>query len=131
MANLFTKYHVSDELAFPLLLRGLEKTENWTKLSRSDLTEREITEPKINKPEVCSSIIIILSFWIKHPTSMLSNREKNHCLFLSFLQDLFSEALDDKIEHLDAIESAHYIYPVDVKSVLTNQDLKTVVCRNF
>jgi len=96
MANLFTKYHVSDELAFPLLLRGLEKTENWTKLSRSDLTEREITEPKINKPE-----------------------------------DLFSEALDDKIEHLDAIESAHYIYPVDVKSVLTNQDLKTVVCRNF
>ena len=50
MANLFTKYHVSDELAFPLLLRGLEKTENWTKLSRSDLTKREITEPKINKP---------------------------------------------------------------------------------
>ena len=47
------------------------------------------------------------------------------------MQDLFSEALDDKIEHLDAIESAHYIYPVDVKSVLTNQDLKTVVCRNF
>merc|ERR1712150_413407 len=96
VANLFTKYHVSDELAFPLLLRGLEKTENWTKLSRSELTEKEITEPKINKPE-----------------------------------DLFSEALDDKIEHLDAIESAHYIYPVDVKSVLTNQDLKTVVCRNF
>ena len=60
MANLFTKYHVSDELAFPLLLRGLEKTENWTKLSRSDLTEREITEPKINKPEVCSSIISYL-----------------------------------------------------------------------
>ena len=58
MANLFTKYHVSDELAFPLLLRGLEKTENWTKLSRSDLTEREITEPKINKPEVCNNIII-------------------------------------------------------------------------
>ena len=54
MANLFTKYHVSDELAFPLLLRGLEKTENWTKLSRSELTEKEITEPKINKPEVCS-----------------------------------------------------------------------------
>ena len=67
MANLFTKYHVSDELAFPLLLRGLEKTENWTKLSRSDLTEREITEPKINKPEVCSSIIIILSFLDKAP----------------------------------------------------------------
>ena len=57
--------------------------------------------------------------------------KKNHCLFVYFLQDLFSEALDDKIEHLDAIESAHYIYPVDVKSVLTNQDLKTVVCRNF
>ena len=54
MANLFTKYHVSDELAFPLLLRGLEKTENWTKLSRSELTEKEITEPKINKPEVSS-----------------------------------------------------------------------------
>ena len=73
----------------------------------------------------------IILFCIKHPTSTLSKREKNHCLFLSFLQDLFSEALDDKIEHLDAIESAHYIYPVDVKSVLTNQDLKTVVCRNF
>ena len=64
MANLFTKYHVSDELAFPLLLRGLEKTENWTKLSRSDLTEREITEPKIDKPEVCSSIITILSYFV-------------------------------------------------------------------
>ena len=62
---------------------------------------------------------------------IFSISRKNFLIFLYFLQDLFSEALDDKIEHLDAIESAHYIYPVDVKSVLTNQDLKTIVCRNF
>ena len=48
-----------------------------------------------------------------------------------FLQDLLSEALDDKIESLEEVEAAHYLYPVDVKAVLTNEDLRTVVCRNF
>ena len=46
-------------------------------------------------------------------------------------QDLLSEALDDKIQTLEEVEAAHYLYPVDVKAVLTNEDLRTVVCRNF
>ena len=49
-ANLFTKYHVSDRLAFPLLLRGLEDTKNWTTLRRAELKD-EIT-PDLTNPEV-------------------------------------------------------------------------------
>ena len=53
MANLFTKYHVADELAFPLLLRGLDKTENWTKLSRAEVSDDEQNgELELNKPQV-------------------------------------------------------------------------------
>ena len=53
MANLFTKYHVADELAFPLLLRGLDKTEHWTKLSRAEVSDDEQTsELELNRPQV-------------------------------------------------------------------------------
>ena len=47
------------------------------------------------------------------------------------LQDLLSEAFDDKLQTLEEVEDAHYLYPVDVKAVLTNDDLRSVVCRNF
>ncbi len=30
-----------------------------------------------------------------------------------------------------ALESAHYIYPVDMTNVLKNEDMKNVICRNF
>ena len=30
-----------------------------------------------------------------------------------------------------ALESAHYIYPVDMQTVLRNEDMKNVICRNF
>ena len=53
MANLFTKYHVADELAFPLLLRGLDKTEHWTKLSRAEVSDEEQnSELELNRPQV-------------------------------------------------------------------------------
>lgn len=96
MANLFTKYYVNDRLAFPLLLRGLEQTDIWTKLTRADLSILKSADVSLSKPE-----------------------------------DLLSEAFDDKIQSLEEIESADYLYPVEVKSVLTNEDLRTVVCRNF
>jgi len=96
MSNLFTKFQITDRLAFPLLLRGLDKTDSWTKLTRAELSALETTQPIISRP-----------------------------------QDLLSEALDDKIQTLEEVEAAHYLYPVDVKAVLTNEDLRTVVCRNF
>lgn len=94
-ANIFTKYQINDKLAFPLLLRGLEHTENWTKLNRVELKE-DIATPDILNPE-----------------------------------DLLNAATNDNFETLDELESAHYLYPVDIKKVLTNDDLRTVVCRNF
>ena len=30
-----------------------------------------------------------------------------------------------------ALESAHYIYPVNMQTVLRNEDMKNVICRNF
>ena len=51
MANLFTKYHVSDELAFPLLLRGLDLTEKWTGLKMAEMINATET-PAIETPQV-------------------------------------------------------------------------------
>jgi len=96
MANLFTKFHVADELAFPLLLRGLATTDNWINLRRSELikpTER----PVLSRP-----------------------------------QDLLSDALDDIHSELDTLEAAHYLYPVDMKNeIFQNEGLRNVICRNF
>ena len=47
----FLRYQINDKLAFPLLLRGLEHTENWTKLNRVELKE-DIATPDILNPEV-------------------------------------------------------------------------------
>ena len=47
----FFRYQINDKLAFPLLLRGLEHTENWTKLNRVELKE-DIATPDILNPEV-------------------------------------------------------------------------------
>ena len=51
------RYHVADEMAFPLLLRGLSHMSTWTDLIRSDRSleavkkaEEEI--PSIDKPQV-------------------------------------------------------------------------------
>ncbi len=90
------RYHVTDRLAFPLLLRGLDKTDNWTKLDRAELSALDRSPTVISKPE-----------------------------------DLLSEAFDDKIQSLAEVEAAHYLYPVDVAAVLNNEDLRTIVCRNF
>jgi hypothetical protein len=38
---------------------------------------------------------------------------------------------DDHSAEIRALESAHYIYPVDMKAVLRNEDMKNVICRNF
>jgi hypothetical protein len=29
------------------------------------------------------------------------------------------------------LEAAHYLYPVDVKSILKNDGLKNIICRNI
>eukprot|EP00095_Tigriopus_kingsejongensis_P011851 maker-scaffold493_size155937-snap-gene-0.22 protein:Tk11851 transcript:maker-scaffold493_size155937-snap-gene-0.22-mRNA-1 annotation:"hypothetical protein DAPPUDRAFT_95105" len=50
MANLFTKYQVADEMAFPLLLRGLAKAESWTDLIRAEMVNVTST-PSIDRPE--------------------------------------------------------------------------------
>jgi hypothetical protein len=38
--------------------------------------------------------------------------------------------VDDDAESKE-LELAHYLYPVDVKSVLANDELKTIICRNL
>ena len=43
---------MTDSLAFPLLLRGLDKTDNWTKLNRAELSALETTQPIISRPQV-------------------------------------------------------------------------------
>ena len=37
----------------------------------------------------------------------------------------------DEIQESKELEQAHYLYPVDVKSILTNDVLKNIICRNF
>ena len=51
----------------------------------------------------------------------------------NILQDLWlsSEAVDAQAQRLNALEESHYLYPVDMKSVLTNGALRNVICRNF
>ena len=47
-------------------------------------------------------------------------------------QDLLLSILDDRTSQLEAIEAAHYMYPVDMtKEVLKNDALRDVICRNF
>ena len=47
-------------------------------------------------------------------------------------QDLLSDRLDDVHSELDAVEAAHYMYPVDMKKeVFQNDGLRNVICRNF
>jgi hypothetical protein len=36
---------------------------------------------------------------------------------------------DDK--ETKELENAHYLYPVDIKSVLANEALKNIICRNL
>jgi len=45
MANLLTKFHVADELAFPLLLRGLTTTDSWINLRRSEVPKKSERPP--------------------------------------------------------------------------------------
>ncbi len=45
------RHHVTDELAFPLLLRGLTSTQSWTKLDMAQL-EEQTTKPIVENPEV-------------------------------------------------------------------------------
>jgi hypothetical protein len=49
-----TRYHVSDEVAFPMLLRGLTRENTWTDLTRAEMpVARE--KQTIEKPEVSDS----------------------------------------------------------------------------
>jgi len=50
LANLLTKFHVADELAFPLLLRGLTTTDKWVNLRRSELV-KPTERPVLTKPQ--------------------------------------------------------------------------------
>ena len=49
--RLIFRYQINDKLAFPLLLRGLEHTDNWTTLNRVELKD-DIATPDILNPEV-------------------------------------------------------------------------------
>ena len=140
----FLRYQINDKLAFPLLLRGLEHTENWTKLNRVELKEDiatpDILNPEVKKFEKNLKKIIFFNFFFFSKNI----KKKFHDFFatpfknieskfmkLVFFQDLLNAATNDNFETLDELESAHYLYPVDIKKVLTNDDLRTVVCRNF
>ena len=50
--QLFFRFQITDRLAFPLLLRGLDKTDSWTKLTRAELSALETTQPIISRPQV-------------------------------------------------------------------------------
>jgi hypothetical protein len=49
-----------------------------------------------------------------------------------FFQDFWylRDGVDDDAESKE-LELAHYLYPVDVKSVLANDELKNIICRNL
>ena len=53
------------------------------------------------------------------------------CSFL--FQDLLllDEVLDERNSELEQLETSHYVYPVDMASVLTNDAMRDVICRNF
>lgn len=58
----------------------------------------------------------------------------HHCFScFSKLQDLLLLEIDeDRREALQELESAHYIYPVDMTTeVLKNEDMRDIICRNF
>ena len=87
---------MADELAFPLLLRGLATTDQWINLRRAELV-KPTEKPVLSKP-----------------------------------QDLISDALDEIHSELETLEAAHYLYPVDMKNaVFQNEGLRNVICRNF
>ncbi|TRY81053.1 hypothetical protein TCAL_09447 [Tigriopus californicus] len=97
MANLFTKYHVADEMAFPLLLRGLTDSTTWTNLIRAEMVNAT-SSPSIDRPE----------------DLLLGNAE-----------------LDSRTEQIRELEAAHYIYPTNIGDILTNDNMRNVICRNF
>lgn len=48
-----SRYHVSDEMAFPLLLRGLSPTYEWIDLARAEVPKAEEAErPVVDSPQV-------------------------------------------------------------------------------
>ena len=47
------RYQVTDRLAFPLLLRGLDKTDSWTQLTRAEESVFEAKQPILSRPQVC------------------------------------------------------------------------------
>lgn len=46
----YFQYHVADELAFPILLRGLASSEDWFQLQRAELI-KPTEKPIINQPQ--------------------------------------------------------------------------------
>jgi hypothetical protein len=44
---------------------------------------------------------------------------------------LLDEILDERNSELNELESSHYVYPVDMATVLTNDAMRDVICRNF
>jgi len=101
---------VADELAFPLLLRGLSHTDQWTNLRREEL-------PDQNEEE-------------KTP----SNNDSKDEDLLSLFSDDDAEA-DDRVATLKKLEKAHYVHPLGgstVDQVLAEGGaVRDVVCRNF
>ena len=79
---LIFRYQINDKLAFPLLLRGLEHTDNWTTLKRVELKD-DIATPDILNHEVnycfllkVSSCLTKLTFffricWMQPPMTIL------------------------------------------------------------
>lgn len=54
-------------------------------------------------------------------------------MYLIIFQDLLllGEVLNARQENLAELEAAHYIHPVKMNTVLKNEAMKDVICRNF
>ena len=75
----------------------------------------------------------IFAVWHRIDNSSQSPRMNDLNIPILTFQDLWlsSEAVDAHTQKVNALEASHYLYPVDMKSVLTNGALRNIVCRNF
>ena len=74
---LIFRYQINDKLAFPLLLRGLEHTDNWTTLKRVELKD-DIATPDILNPEVNYCFLLKVSSCLTKLTFFLGFVECSH-----------------------------------------------------
>lgn len=114
-----SRFDIDEKMALPILLRGLGQIVDWINLKHAPINNGTVTET-LQNPEVCKNGYLVS---IPYENTYVNGIQFQDLLYLS-------DGVDDNRELLE-LESAHYLYPVDVKSILTNEGLKTITCRNY